>query len=194
VFWVGLLNTLLVSGWASSSPTLLGFVIASHRLSKNWLVAKLATVYIEVFRNIPLLLQIFFWYFAVLRAVPSPRQSLSLGDAVFLNIRGLYSAESRWFEAGFWSDTPPPCWRPLVAMLLLRRWATGGRRLRASLPHGLRSSPCWRSAGAGFRRRGLSPVLDYPELQGFNFGAASCHSGTGGPGDGAVHLHRGFHR
>ena len=63
--------------------TLLGFIVGIARLSKNWLVAKLALVYIETFRNIPLLLQIFFWYFAVLRAVPSPRQSLSLGEVMF---------------------------------------------------------------------------------------------------------------
>jgi len=59
-------------------------------LAKNALVAGLAALYIETFRNIPPLLQIFFWYFAVLRAMPGPRQSLSWGDAFFLNIRGLY--------------------------------------------------------------------------------------------------------
>ena len=60
------------------------------RLSSNWLVSRLAAVYIEIFRNVPLLLQIFFWYFAVLQALPSTRQSLSLGEAVFLNVRGCF--------------------------------------------------------------------------------------------------------
>ena len=100
VFWVALLNTLLVSALGIVLATLLGLIIGIARLSKNWLIAKLALAYIEVFRNIPLLLQIFFWYFAVLRAVPSPRQSLSLGEIVFLNIRGLYLPAPQ-FQAGF---------------------------------------------------------------------------------------------
>ena len=89
-FVVGLLNTLLVSALGILLATLLGFLIGIARLSRNWIVARLAGTYIEIFRNIPLLLQIFFWYFAVLRALPGPRQSLALGDAVFLNLRGLY--------------------------------------------------------------------------------------------------------
>lgn len=100
VFWVALLNTLLVSALGIIFATLLGFIIGVARLSKNWLIAKLALAYIETFRNVPLLLQIFFWYFAVLRAVPAPRQSLSLGDAVFLNIRGLYLPAPQ-FQPGF---------------------------------------------------------------------------------------------
>lgn len=89
-FWVGLLNTLLVSGMGIIAATILGFVIGVARLSSNWLIAKLALVYVEVIRNIPLLLQIFFWYFAVLRNLPSPRQSVDVGGLLFLNNRGLY--------------------------------------------------------------------------------------------------------
>lgn len=89
-FVVGLLNTLLVSALGILLATLLGFLIGVARLSPNWLIARLAGVYIEVFRNVPLLLQVFFWYFAVLRALPGPRDSLSLAEAVFLNLRGLY--------------------------------------------------------------------------------------------------------
>ncbi len=90
VFLVGLLNTLLVSVLGIVIATLIGFVLGVARLSHNWLISRLATLYIEIFRNIPPLLQIFFWYFAVLRAMPAPRNSLSVGEAVFLNIRGLY--------------------------------------------------------------------------------------------------------
>ena len=75
---VGLLNTLLLSAIGIILATLLGLLIGIMRLSKNWLIAQIATVYIEVIRNIPLLLQIFFWYFAVLRAVPGPRQCFNL--------------------------------------------------------------------------------------------------------------------
>ncbi|MCV5752102.1 ABC transporter permease subunit, partial [Escherichia coli] len=89
-FIVGLLNTALVSVLGIILATAIGFTMGVARLSTNWLVSRLAAVYIETFRNIPLLLQIFFWYFAVLQALPSARQSLSLGEAIFLNVRGLY--------------------------------------------------------------------------------------------------------
>ncbi|OIQ26392.1 amino acid ABC transporter permease [uncultured Vibrio sp.] len=89
-FFIGLLNTALVSFLGIILATVIGFSMGIARLSSNWLVSRLAAVYIEIFRNIPLLLQIFFWYFAVLQALPSPRQSMSLGEAIFLNVRGLY--------------------------------------------------------------------------------------------------------
>lgn len=98
-FVVGLLNTALVSVLGILFATVLGFTIGIARLSSNWLVSRCAAVYIETFRNIPLLLQIFFWYFAVLQALPSPRQSLSLGESVFLNVRGLFFP-SPIFEEG----------------------------------------------------------------------------------------------
>ncbi|OXE28051.1 amino acid ABC transporter permease, partial [Vibrio parahaemolyticus] len=85
-FIVGLLNTALVSVLGIILATAIGFTMGVARLSTNWLVSRLAAVYIETFRNIPLLLQIFFWYFAVLQALPSARQSLSLGEAIFLNV------------------------------------------------------------------------------------------------------------
>jgi len=89
-FVVGVLNTLLVSAIGIVLATALGFAIGLARLSSNWLVARLAGAYVEILRNLPLLLQIFFWYFAVLRALPGPRQSLELGGLGFLNNRGLY--------------------------------------------------------------------------------------------------------
>jgi general L-amino acid transport system permease protein len=89
-FIVGLLNTLLVAGLGISIATVVGFAVGIARLSSNWLIAKLAEAYIEILRNIPLLLQIFFWYFAVLRALPKPKQSLEFLDSFFLNNRGLY--------------------------------------------------------------------------------------------------------
>lgn len=90
VFIVGLLNTLLVSAICIVCASLLGFMVGLARLSDNWLLRKLSTFYIETFRNIPPLLQIFFWYFAVLRNLPGPRQAVSALDAVFLSNRGLY--------------------------------------------------------------------------------------------------------
>lgn len=90
VFFVGLLNTLLVSALCIVFASFIGFFLGLARLSENWLLRKLSTIYIETFRNIPPLLQIFFWYFAVLRNLPSPRQALSAMDLAFVSNRGLY--------------------------------------------------------------------------------------------------------
>ncbi len=90
VFVVGLLNTLLVSALCIVFASFIGFFLGLARLSENWLLRKLSTIYIETFRNIPPLLQIFFWYFAVLRNLPGPRQAVSAFDLLFLNNRGLY--------------------------------------------------------------------------------------------------------
>ena len=89
-FLVGLLNTLLVSFIGIILATLLGLIVGVARLSSNWLVSRMALAYVEIIRNIPLLLQIFFWYFVVLRSLPSPRQSINWWDAIFLNNRGVY--------------------------------------------------------------------------------------------------------
>lgn len=90
VFVVGLLNTLLVSALCIVFASFIGFFLGLARLSENWLLRKLSTLYIEVFRNIPPLLQIFFWYFAVLRNLPGPRQAVNALDLVYLSNRGLY--------------------------------------------------------------------------------------------------------
>ncbi|MBS0970425.1 amino acid ABC transporter permease [Nissabacter archeti] len=90
LFVVGLLNTLLVSVLCIVFASLLGFVVGLGRLSDNWLIRKLSTIYVETFRNIPPLLQIFFWYFAVLRNLPGPRQSLDAFGVIFMSNRGLY--------------------------------------------------------------------------------------------------------
>lgn len=168
-FFVGLLNTLLVSALGIVVATLLGFVIGVARLSSNWLVARMAAVYIEVFRNIPLLLQIFFWYFAVLRALPAPRQSLALGDWAFLNIRGLYLP----------SPVPQPgAWSVLVALgvavvapILIARWAR--RRQEATG----RAFPTFHVSLAiliglpliAFLAAGRPLDWELPELRGFNY-------------------------
>ena len=89
-FWVGLLNTLLIAVICIPLATLLGFAIGVARLSPNWLLSRLALVYTSILRNIPLLLLLLFWYNAVLKSLPGPRQSISIGDVVFLENRGLY--------------------------------------------------------------------------------------------------------
>jgi len=168
-FLVGLLNTLLVSGIGIVLATIVGFVAGIARLSKNWLVAKVAAAYIEIFRNIPLLLQIFFWYFAVLRALPSPRQSMHLGDSVFLNNRGLY------VPAPVFAPGMDMVWLALLAALAgvvaLRFWARR-RQLRTGRPF-----PTVRVGLAilivlpliAFFAVGEPVSLNLPRLQGFNF-------------------------
>jgi general L-amino acid transport system permease protein len=89
-FWVGLLNTLLVAGIGCVLATILGFIIGIARLSRNWLVSRLAGGYVELIRNIPLLLQILFWYNAVLKSLPELRGSVALPFGGFLNNRGLF--------------------------------------------------------------------------------------------------------
>lgn len=101
-FVVALLNTLVLAAASIVGASLLGLVVGTARLSRNWLVSRLATAYVELFRNIPSLLQIFFWYLVVLRSLPGFRDSLSLGEAVRLNNRGLYLAAPDIVGAGGW--------------------------------------------------------------------------------------------
>jgi general L-amino acid transport system permease protein len=89
VFLVGLLNTLLVAVIGIFFATIIGFLVALGRLSPNWLLSRISGAYVEIVRNLPLLFQILFWYLAVLAALPSPRQSISLFNIAFLNNRGL---------------------------------------------------------------------------------------------------------
>lgn len=92
-FFVGLLNTLLVAAIGIVLATIIGFTIGIARLSSNWIVSRLATVYVEVVRNTPLLLQLLFWYNAVLKSLPGPRESLALPGSIYLNNRGLVIPE-----------------------------------------------------------------------------------------------------
>ena len=88
-YLVGLLNTLLVAFIGIIISTILGVIVGIARLSPNYLIERTATVYVEFFRNIPLLLQIFFWYFAALRALPLPQDADSIFGVSYLTIKGL---------------------------------------------------------------------------------------------------------
>jgi general L-amino acid transport system permease protein len=89
-FWVGLLNTLLVASIGIVLATILGFFVGIARLSKNFLVSKIAYWYVEIIRNLPLLLQLLFWYNAVVKALPEVRDSMGIPGGSFLNNRGLF--------------------------------------------------------------------------------------------------------
>ncbi len=120
-FLVGLTNTILVAAIGIVLATILGFALGIARLSSNFLIARLATIYIETIRNIPLLLQLFFWYFAVLKAMPAVRNSLALPYDIFINQRGLFVPKPIPDDAFSW------VWLALVvgivAWILLGRWA-----------------------------------------------------------------------
>ncbi len=120
-FWVGLLNTLLVAGLGIVFATVLGFVIGISRLSKNWLVAKAAGGYVETIRNIPLLLQLLFWYNAVLKTLPLARDSLVIPGGGFLNNRGLFLPKPV-FESGF-AAVPIALIAGIAIAIVFRFWA-----------------------------------------------------------------------
>jgi general L-amino acid transport system permease protein len=120
-FWVGLLNTLLVAGIGIVLATVLGFVIGIARLSRNWLVARLAGGYVELIRNIPLLLQLLFWYNAVLKSLPELRDSVAFPGGGFLNNRGLFLPRPE-FGAGF-GYVVIALLLGLVATIVLHLWA-----------------------------------------------------------------------
>jgi general L-amino acid transport system permease protein len=88
--WTGIFNTFKVSIVGCVLATLIGFIVGISRLSSNWLVSLIAATYVEVIRNVPVLLQILFWYFAVLQTLPVVRQSVNIFDVVFINNRGAY--------------------------------------------------------------------------------------------------------
>ena len=95
-YLVGLLNTLLVAFIGIILATLLGVLVGVARLSPNYLIKKTAAFYIEFFRNIPLLLQIFFWYFAALRALPMPEDAPLILNSSFMTIKGFYGPAPIW--------------------------------------------------------------------------------------------------
>ncbi len=135
-FVVGLLNTLIVSAIGIFFTTILGFIIGIARLSKNWMVAKVAMVYVETLRNIPLLVQLLFWYIAVLGPLPQPRNSLEMGAGFFLNSRGLFMARPI-FAPDAWM-LPAVLLIGLVGALFYRRWAkTQQERTGRQSPVGL---------------------------------------------------------
>jgi general L-amino acid transport system permease protein len=169
VFLVGLLNTLLVAVIGIILATLLGFLIGIARLSANWLVRQMATAYVEVLRNVPLLLQLFFWYFGILQTLPGTRQSLTIPGGGFLNVRGLQLPKPV-AENGF-SLVIMAVAAAVVATVVVRHWAR--RRQRAT---GQTFPVGWTGLGLilglpvlAFLAAGRPLHFDYPELKGFNF-------------------------
>jgi general L-amino acid transport system permease protein len=169
VFVVGLLNTLLVSVIGVFMASVLGLLIGIGRLSPNFLISKLSLIYIETFRNIPILLQILFWYNVVLAALPSPRLSFNYLDSVFLNNRGLLTPEPI-FESGS-GFILIAFILAVVGVLFLARWAKKRHDLSGE------EFPLFKVSIAILI---MAPLLvyfisgqpisaEYPVLKGFNF-------------------------
>ena len=165
---IGLLNTLKVAVVGIILATIFGTLIGIARLSKNWLLSKIAGVYIEVIRDLPLLLQLLFWY-AILQALPGPRQAMNPVAGVFLSNRGL---KLPWIE---WQDAHSYALLAFVlglAYTLLYRRDAIKKRILDGKPRPVWpiAIGCilvlplviWYAAGAPF-------VVDWPSLRGFNF-------------------------
>ena len=155
---VCVLNTLLVSAMSIVAATLLGLLVGIMRLSGNWLVRNIALGFIELVRNTPQLVQIIFWYVAVLQTLPGPRQSISLPAGLLLNVRGLYlpSLEPGGSAMLLW---------PLAAALLMATpfvWRLTWRDLPLGTRALLLVIPALVLIIVGIDH------IDYPQLRGFN--------------------------
>jgi len=169
VFLVGLLNTLLVAGIGIVLATILGFFIGIARLSRNWLLARLAEAYVELIRNLPLLFQLLFWYLAVLGTLPGPRQSISLFGEIFLNNRGIIVPAP---VAGKGAGAVVAVFAvSVIAIVALKLWA---RRLQ--IRTGRHVPLLWISLAllvvpslVALIATGFPIGFERPELRGFNF-------------------------
>jgi general L-amino acid transport system permease protein len=169
LLWTGIVNTLLVSAAAVVVATVVGFTVGLMRLSNNWLLSTLAAVYIEFVRNIPLLFFVLFWYFGVLAALPTPKESYDFLGVAFLNRRGLsipLPNEVTGFQLALLAIAVL-----IVVQIGLARWAKA-RQARTG-----RDFPTWM---VGFVLCGLLPIVvfavagaatswDVPTLRGFNY-------------------------
>lgn len=166
---VGFLNTLIVAGLGIFFATVIGFIVGIMRLSSNWLVAKVATGYVEIVRNIPLLLQIFYWYAAVLKPLPGPRESVSFFNMAFLNNRGLVIPRPIWGDGS--SFVVIALIIGCVAAFAVARWARQRQERTGEQFHSF-----WTGLGLiiglpllAFLLAGAPVTFEYPELKGFNF-------------------------
>ncbi|RWC38913.1 MAG: amino acid ABC transporter permease [Mesorhizobium sp.] len=165
---VGFINTLIVAVSGIITATIIGFILGVGRLSHNWLIRKICTVYVEVFRNIPPLLVIFFWYSGVLSVLPPPRESINLPFSSFLNQRGFYFPRAMWGEGS---------WLILVALLLgiAMAWFVARKARQRQMATGQQFPVFWTSAALiiglpllAYALSGFPLSFDYPKQSTFN--------------------------
>jgi general L-amino acid transport system permease protein len=172
IFLIGILNTLFISGLAIVAATILGFSVGILRLSSNWLVAKVALAFVEIFRNTPLLIQIIFWYTGIFSLLPKVRDSYDLSggaEIVLLNNRGLYMP---------WPVPGDLLWMSELALVIaiiiaiaFRWWAhkrqdDTGQVIPIFLPS---AALIILLPGTVFLMTGSPLGWDIPSLEGFNF-------------------------
>ena len=168
-FLVSLLNTLLVAALGIVFASIIGFMLGIARLSKNWLIAQIATIYVETLRNIPVLLQLLFWYKAVLTILPAPRQGFNMPLGIKLSNRGLILPRPV-FQAEFMATTIAIL-VAIVVIVVLARWARRRQMATGQL------FPTFKVSfgilillpAVVFFMTGMPASFDYPALKGFNY-------------------------
>ncbi|MER9296523.1 amino acid ABC transporter permease [Mesorhizobium sp. M0621] len=165
---VGFLNTVIVAVVGIITATIIGFIVGIGRLSQNWLIRKICTVYVEVFRNIPPLLVIFFWYSGVLAVLPAPRDSINLPFGSFLNQRGFY------FPRAVWGDGS---WLIFVALLvgIAMAWFVARKARQRQMATGQQFPVLWTALALivglpllAYALSGFPLSFDYPKQSTFN--------------------------
>ncbi|RUM95517.1 amino acid ABC transporter permease [Pseudaminobacter arsenicus] len=165
---VGLLNTLLVAVTGIVTASIMGFLIGVGRLANNWLIRKICMVYVEIFRNIPPLLVIFFWYFGVISVLPAPRDSVQLPLSSFLNNRGFFLPKAVWGEGA---------WLILVGLVvaIAMVWFVVHRARKRQEATGQQFPVLWTSAGLivglpllAFALAGFPLTFEIPTKSTFN--------------------------
>lgn len=168
IFTIGILNTILVSIVGIILSTILGFIFGVAYFSRNYLIRKISVVYVEVFRNIPVILQVIFWY-TIFNTLPIARESLNIGDSIFLNVTGLYIPQLVG-ESGS-GLVYGAIAAAIIGVFVIKRWATKRQEATGQQFPILLTSLALLTfvpllalliAGVPFH-------LDYPSLQGFNF-------------------------
>ncbi|MEO5758001.1 MAG: amino acid ABC transporter permease [Mesorhizobium sp.] len=165
---VGFLNTLIVAVAGIITATIIGFLVGIGRMSRNWLIRKICTVYVEVFRNIPPLLVIFFWYSGVLSVLPAPRDSINLPFGSFLNQRGFYFPRAVWGEGS---------WLIFVALVvgIAMAWFVARKAKQRQMATGQQFPVLWTSVALiiglpllAYALSGFPLTFDFPKQSTFN--------------------------
>jgi general L-amino acid transport system permease protein len=167
--FAGFLNTLLVSSIGIVLATLLGFIVGIMRLSRNWLVSSIATLYIESIRNVPLLLQMFVWYGVVLKSLPGPREAINISDMFFLSNRGLNMPDTVFGDSAWLGLIGLAA--GIVGAIVLRSWARK-RQAATGQPFPYVATGIAMILALpvlGLLIAGWPVTFDYPVLGGFNF-------------------------